>query len=158
MKKKIYLIAFIILVIDQLIKRIIAASFIVSEKIYIIPRFFYLTYVKNTGGAWSVFDSIPYLLVIISALFLILISQYVYQKNNFSKLEIIYLGMIIGGTFGNFIDRILVSGVIDYIGLRFGNYYYPIFNLADIMIVLGVFLVIIETIRRDSNESGSRTK
>ncbi len=158
MRKQIYSIAFGILVVDQLIKKIITANLVISESLYVIPKFFYLTYVKNTGGAWSILNSVPYLLVMISALFLVLISQYIRKKNSFTKFEIIYLSMIIGGVLGNFMDRILVDGVIDYLGFQFGNYYYPIFNLADIMIVLGIFLVIIETIRRDSHESRSRTK
>lgn len=144
--------------IDQWIKYWIVSQFVLSQSRDIIPHFFYLTYVKNTGGAWSVFQNVPHLLIIINLVFLFVIIQYIKKKESFSKLEITYWGCIIGGVLGNLIDRIRVSGVIDYIGLRFGNYSYPIFNFADIMIVLGVFLVIIEVIRGDQGEYRSRNK
>ena len=59
--------------------------------------------------------------------------------------------ILIGGIIGNFIDRIVFSGVYDYIGLIFGNYYYPVFNLADIGIVIGIIMLIIIEIRGDKH-------
>jgi len=158
MKKLIFFLSFAVFVIDQIIKYWIRIGFSLSETFYFIPNFFYLTYVKNTGGAWSVFQSIPNFLIFINILFLIGIIQYIFRKKFFSFIEVIYLGLIIGGLFGNFIDRIFVGGVIDYIGLQFGNYYYPIFNFADIMIVLGVFLIIVEIIRGEIDEYRSRNQ
>lgn len=147
MKKKIYGLTLIILLIDQLIKYVITSKMALSETLYLIPNFFYLTYVKNTGGAWSILDTVPYLLIIVNLIFIIGINYCIYRKNNFSSFESVYFGLILGGVFGNLMDRLLVEGVVDYIGLQFGSYHYPIFNFADIAICLGVFLIIIETIR-----------
>ena len=65
--------------------------------------------------------------------------------------------MLTGGIIGNFIDRIVFSGVYDYIGLIFGSYYYPVFNLADSLIVVSIILLIILEIKGDKNgRSNSR--
>lgn len=158
MKKIIYSLTLGIVIIDQFIKYLITKNFLLSETLDVIPNFFYLTYVKNTGGAWSIFENIPYLLVIVSAAFIIGINYYISKSDSFTKLETITYGMLLGGVFGNFIDRLLVSGVIDYLGFQFGNYYFPIFNFADIMIVLGIGLMIIDTLRGDLHEYRSRNK
>ena len=63
--------------------------------------------------------------------------------------------ILIGGIIGNFIDRIVFSGVYDYIGLIFGSYYYPVFNLADIGIVIGIIMLIIVEIRGDKHGTSS---
>ena len=64
------------------------------------------------------------------------------EQKNFDKYEIYSMGMILGGIFGNMIDRIIHHSVIDYISFQFGNYYFPVFNFADTCIVLGVLLLI----------------
>ncbi len=155
MKKKIYYITLFTLLIDQLLKYFITSKMVLSETLYLIPNFFYLTYVKNTGGAWSILDTVPYLLIIINLFFVVGVNYYIYRKKNFSTLESVYLGLILGGVLGNLMDRLLVEGVVDYIGLQFGSYHYPIFNFADIAIVVGVFLIMIETLRGEKNEDRS---
>lgn len=152
MKKYIYYLTFGILLIDQMVKYFVVQNIVLSEVISVIPNFFYLTYVKNTGGAWSLFHSIPYLLIMISFVFLIFMNRYILKIKEFSLIEIISYGFFMGGVLGNLIDRVLVSGVIDYIGFQFGSYYYPIFNLADIFIVLGMVLIIMKEFGGFKNE------
>ncbi len=152
MKKYIYYLTFGILLIDQMVKYFVVQNIVLSEVISVIPNFFYLTYVKNTGGAWSLFHSIPYLLIMISFVFLIFMNRYILKIKEFSLIEIISYGFLMGGVLGNLIDRVLVSGVIDYIGFQFGSYYYPIFNLADIFIVLGMVLIIMKEFGGFKNE------
>lgn len=149
LKKKIFVIATCILLIDQLVKHIIISNLSYGKEIFMIPKFLYLTHVKNTGGAWSIFQENPSVLFLVGIVSLGILFYYLYQKNYFSKFEIVYLGIIIGGILGNFIDRICQNGVIDYIGLIFGKYHFPIFNIADIAIVCGAFLLIIDSLRGD---------
>lgn len=158
LKKKILLISIISLILDQLLKYIVISSISYQETIRLISNFLYLTYVKNTGGAWSIFSNNPYLLALIGIICLFGLGYYIHKKNNFNKLEILYLGLIIGGILGNFVDRIFSSGVIDYIGLIFGNYYFPIFNLADICIVCGAVLLLIDSFRGDINGNRSNKR
>ena len=84
--------------------------------------------------------------------FLIFMNRYILKIKEFSLIEIISYGFLMGGVLGNLIDRVLVSGVIDYIGFQFGSYYYPIFNLADIFIVLGMVLIIMKEFGGFKNE------
>lgn len=158
MKKKICLLTLLILLIDQIGKYLITSHLALSETLVLIPNFFYLTYVKNTGGAWSILDTAPYLLIGLSVFFLIGMSYYLYQRKEFTLLQVIYFGLIIGGVLGNLLDRVLVEGVVDYLGFQFGSYHYPIFNFADIAIVVGIFLIVVETVRGDEHENRSRNK
>ena len=127
----------------------IVASLSYGKEIFIIPKFLYLTHVKNKGGAWSIFQENPSILFLVGIISLGMLFYYLYKKDDFSKLEIAYLGIIIGGILGNFIDRIFQKGVIDYIGFIFGKYYFPIFNIADVAIICGAFLLIIDSLRGD---------
>ena len=158
MKKKIFSLTFVVFFLDQLLKHLIASKFVLHEVFYAIPNFFYITYVKNTGGAWSVFSSIPYGLVIINVLFLGLFIWYIDKKEKFNFTEVLYFGLILGWVLGNLMDRIFLNGVIDYIGIQVFSYHYPIFNFADIAIVVGMALIIIEILRGEIYENRSRKK
>lgn len=158
MKKKIYTLVLLVIIVDQFIKNIVLTNINLNEIISIIPDFFFFTYVKNTGGAWSIFSNYPFLLTIIGFICIMGLNYYLSKKDKFNKLEIIYYGLILGGMIGNFIDRVIYDGVIDYIGFKFGSYQFPIFNIADITIVIGVLLVLFEIIRSDNNEHRSKSK
>ncbi len=151
-KKNIYIITLILVIIDQVVKRIIINSFSLLEVKEIIPDFFYFTYVENTGAAWSILEDSTFFLTVISAICLILLNRYLMKKNTFSRLEEWYYGLIMGGILGNFIDRVVRDGVVDYIGFQFGNYQFPIFNIADMAIVIGVGLVLLEMIKGDNHD------
>jgi len=149
LKNKIYVISSLLFVLDQIIKCIVVNFISFQDTISLIPNFFYLTNVSNTGGAWSIFNNNPILLIIIGLVCIIGLGYYLYKNNSYSYLEVIYYGLIIGGIFGNFIDRIIRGGVVDYIGVILGSYYFPVFNLADICIVGGVVLLFIDSFRGD---------
>ena len=71
-------------------------------------------------------------------------------------MELIAYSLLIGGIIGNFIDRIVFNGVYDYLGFIFGSYYFPVFNLADIGIVISVLILIVLEIKGDINANRSR--
>lgn len=156
MKKYILIIISFVFFIDQFVKILVINSFTYNHTITVIPHFFYLTYVKNTGGAWSLFSDISSLLLIIGILSICLLFYYIYKKEIYKFSEVIYLGLLFGGVLGNFFDRLIHGGVIDYIGLIFGNYYFPIFNFADMCIVCSGLLLVIDLFRSDIN--GNRSK
>ena len=151
LKKEICKIAAGIFILDQFVKFIMMSVLSYQETFFLIPRFLYFTYVKNTGGAWSIFSGNPWLLTMIGLISIIGIGYYIYRKKDFTFLEVIYLGLVIGGILGNFVDRVFRSGVIDYIGFIFSNYYFPIFNIADICIVCGGILLMIDSLRSDQD-------
>lgn len=98
-----------------------------------------LTYTENVGAAWSLpFD--PRLLVILSFVILIFINHFYLNNINLDKkLSRISYGLIVGGAFGNIVDRIMFGYVVDYISIG----WWPVFNLADTFIVIGIFILIL---------------
>jgi signal peptidase II len=158
MKKKPYIIAFFFFIIDLLSKQLISHLLNVGDSIKVINNFFYITYVRNTGAAWSILEDQRILLLIISVFVLFLINKTM-NKETLNKLECFSYGMIIGGIIGNIFDRVFYSFVIDFIDFRLFGYNYPVFNLADTFIVIGIIIMAIITIRKEYHErSNSRRK
>lgn len=156
MKKKILILTVTTLFIDRLLKCLVINNIIYDKTIYLINKLLYLTYVKNTGGAWSIFSNNTILLIIIGIFSLILIYWYLKNKVNITKLESIYFSLLLSGIISNLIDRIIYKGVIDYIGIIIFGYYFPIFNFSDMCIVLGGILLIIDSMRGDINARSRR--
>ena len=140
--KKVFIITIIILVIDIITKIIISNLMNLNESIKIIKNFLYLTYAKNDGIAFSYLEGNRLFIILASIIIIGFILSYLY-KNKTSKIETISFGLILGGAIGNLLDRIIYGYVIDFIDIYIFNYNYPIFNIADIGVVIGVFLLII---------------
>lgn len=141
-KQKIFKIAIVIFILDQLIKIIIKNNMNIHDQITIIPNFFSLYYVKNTGAAFSILQNNTTLLIIISVVFICLLNYFIKQEKEISKLTSLSYGIILGGIYGNLIDRIISHAVTDYLSFEFFSYYFPIFNLADMAIVIGMMLLL----------------
>lgn len=155
MKKRVYLIAGLGVLVDQITKLI---ANIYLKNIEIIPNFFHLTYVENTGGAWGILDNNRIVLVGVSILTLLIIHKYMNSEINLSKLSSISYGLLLGGIFGNLFDRIFRGFVIDFFHFTFGGYHFPVFNIADSLIIIGIVLMVIEIVVGGANENKSRTK
>ena len=101
---------------------------------------FRLEFVKNYGAAFNIFSGNRIFLSFISIIFSILLIYLILRKNNFNSIDLISYSFILGGTFGNGIDRLLRGFVIDFINLKF--IHFPVFNIADISINIGfIFLL-----------------
>lgn len=144
------------LVVDIVSKIIVVKNVVFGEEISVIKNFLKITYVRNTGVAWSIFSDMQFMIIIISILIIGGIVWYMYKNKPKNRLEKVSYGFILGGALGNFIDRIIHGYVIDFIDVRIFGYNYPIFNLADTFIVVGIILLIIYTWRYGSN--GDRSK
>lgn len=153
MKKLCYFLAIFIVLIDQFIKVFISSSMKIYESIPVIKNFFYITYVRNDGAAFSILQNKTYLLLIIAFLVLSFILCYINKQEKFSKIEAITFGFLLGGIIGNFIDRLFYGQVIDYLDFKLFGYDYPVFNFADSMIVIGVLILGYKLIRSDVDDS-----
>lgn len=142
-REAIYKITSIILMLDQFLKLLINNYMEINQIVTIIPNFFSLHFVKNTGAAFSILQGNTTFLILITVIFIILIDSLIKKEKEFNLLSTIALGLILGGMFGNLIDRIIHHGVIDYLSFSIFKYSFPIFNLADIGITLGAFLLLI---------------
>ena len=152
MKKKSLIIATIIVIIDQVLKIVIDNILSINESIQVIPDIFYITKVYNTGAAWSMFEGSGVLLIIIAivAFFLLLKYQNVFVEK---KRNTLAFALIYGGLVGNLIDRVIYGYVIDYLHIYIFGFSFPVFNLADMAIVVGFLLIIIAIIKGEEHDS-----
>lgn len=156
--KKISIISLLLIGLDQIIKMIIDSNLVLNKSIEVIHNFFNITYVRNTGAAFSILNGSRLFLIVISFVALYFIYQILIKNQKLSKLNIIIDSLLISGIIGNMLDRIFRGYVIDYLDFNLFGYPFPIFNLADICIVIGCFLLIIIIMKEDKNESTSKTR
>lgn len=151
-KFKIILIAVISVILDQIIKYLIISKYTLYKKNPVIEGFFNITYVQNRGAAWGILNNNIILLVVITVLALGLICSFIFKEANIKKLDIVLYGMLLGGIIGNFIDRIFRGYVIDFLDFIIFGYDFPVFNIADMLIVISVGIMIV-TYWRSRNEN-----
>lgn len=141
-------ISLIIITFDQVTKFLVQHYMVLYDTIKLTSNFFWLTYVHNTGAAFSLKfggDSFNRIIFSIITIILTLVVYYLFLKTK-SKLEAIAYSLIIGGAIGNLIDRIRFGYVIDFIDWDFPNYImerWPVFNIADSAIVVAVILLFV---------------
>lgn len=148
--KKTILVALICTFVDQFVKYLVVTKLEVLQTVSVIKGFFSITYLENTGAAFSLMVAKP-ILIIISIITLFLIYKYLLRDKNTSNSQSIIYGLLIGGIIGNLIDRIFLGHVIDYLDFTIFNYNFPVFNIADALIVISIILIII-TYKGDKNE------
>ena len=149
--KKVALLSLIVLVFDQILKFIIRSKLVLNETINVIANFFNITYVENDGAAWNILSGNKIILILIALLVLFFIFYYFIFNKKLNETEAIAYSLFIGGLLGNLWDRIFIGRVIDYLDFKIFGYNFPVFNLADICIVLGVLIIIINEIRGEIN-------
>ncbi len=139
--------------IDQIIKLIIMGTMGIGSSISVIPNFFSLTYVENNGAAWSIFSGNRILLISISVIALILIYWYFLKNKDIKIFELVTYSVLIGGIIGNLLDRIKVGSVIDYLDFKIFGYNFPVFNFADICIVISVIILLIYSFKGENKDA-----
>lgn len=149
---KVYLIAISVLIIDQITKILVMNNMNLGEEITIIDKFFSLIYLTNTGAAFSTFENQRMFIIIASVFCSALIISLMQKEKDMTKLKIISFGILIGGMFSNLIDRVIYKHVIDFFAFTIFSYRFPIFNIADIGITIGVFLYLILSLKSDKEE------
>lgn len=152
-----FIISFLV-AIDQYSKQIIATYINLGDLKEVIPDFFYLTNVHNTGAAWSIMEGEISAFIVITVGAILLFSYLLFFSKSKTKLETVSYLLVIGGAIGNFIDRINLNYVIDFLDFYIFKYDFPVFNLADCFLTIGVGLYIISFIlenRHAKNKTNS---
>lgn len=139
----IIILSIIFLIIDQITKILVVNSLVPGENIEIIKNIFSIIYTNNTGAAFSILLGKRIFLIVVAVLIIGVLLYYIKRNKIEKKIDIIALSFIIGGSLGNLIDRIIRGYVIDFISIKIGNYNFPIFNVADALIVVGVILLLL---------------
>lgn len=138
----ILILSLIFLIVDQ-ISKILVVKFLDLNSVNVIKNFFYLTYTNNTGAAFSILTDKRIFLVLVGIIIIILLIYYLKKHQIKNTINKIAFALVIGGSLGNLIDRIIRGSVVDFIDIKIFSYNFPIFNLADTFITIGVLLLLI---------------
>ena len=154
MNRKILLVSIIILALDQVSKIVFDSLFKLNYSYKVIKNFFYITVCHNKGAAFSLFSNCNWFILLGTFICLIIIYRFIciYKQNIRNNIA---FGLILGGLFGNLLDRIIFGYVRDFFDFYIIRYDYPVFNIADIAIILGVLLLVYATIKGEDKKCKS---
>lgn len=143
-----YAIAGFVILLDQLTKWLVVKNMQISEEISIIDPYLSLFSHRNSGAAWGMLEGQMWLFYIVTVVVVGGLIYYFHKEAQGHRLFSISLMLLLGGAIGNFIDRLVSGEVVDFIAVLIPviNYNFPIFNIADAALTIGVGLLIIHII------------
>ena len=141
----------LIVIFDQITKMLVRNSLAFGDSRTVIPGFLDLTHVQNTGAAFGLLNSVdfpykPVVMLVIASLALVAIAMYGTQLGFQDRLAKIGLALILGGAFGNLLDRIMRGHVVDFVDVYWGDVHFWAFNVADAAIFVGAVLVLLDMV------------
>jgi signal peptidase II len=141
----------VIVILDQITKTLVRDALSYGESRTLIPGFVDLTHVQNTGAAFGLLNSVdfPYksvVMLVVASLALVAIALYGTQLGFRDKIARIGLALILGGAFGNLLDRIIHGHVVDFVDVYWNDVHFWAFNVADAAISVGAVLVLLDMI------------
>lgn len=137
------LVALLVILLDQATKEWVRAVFSLHEKVPVIPGFFDLTYIRNTGAAWGMFSGQTWALSLLAIVMLVLLVVFRHRLMPPGLLNRVALGLLCGGIVGNLLDRLRLDYVTDFLDFYVGDWHWPAFNVADSAICIGVGLYVL---------------
>ena len=160
MPKRPLLIALSVLLLDRITKWAIARTIPLEDTINIIPGFFRLTHLENTGAAFSLFadSSSPFrttLLIAFSVAALAVVFFLLWKDRSVFHSGTLALSLILGGAVGNLWDRVIDGEVTDFLDFYVGVHHWPPFNVADSAIVVGALLLFMRMLRKDQHSQAA---
>ncbi|MGZ6236669.1 MAG: signal peptidase II [Syntrophales bacterium] len=145
---------------DLITKAYIDSHMSLHESVVVIGGFLNITYVRNPGAAFSFlasaspgFRSVFFLAVTVLAI--ILVFYYIAKSKTEEPFMIFALSLILSGALGNFVDRVRLGEVIDFIDVHLGDYHWPAFNVADSAITVGAFIMLFALFKRPNKRENS---
>src|SRR5699024_8144451 len=152
MKRQYYIgisifITIVILILDQITKFIITKTMQIGDSFEVIPNFLSITSHRNNGAAWGILSGKMAFFYIITVIILIILIVFFIKEAKHNLLMQIAISLLFAGALGNFIDRVLNGEVVDFVDTYIFSYNFPIFNVADSSLTIGVVLVIIALLR-----------
>ncbi|WP_034550140.1 signal peptidase II [Carnobacterium funditum] len=136
-----YALALLIIGIDQLTKYLTVANINLHEVVEVFPNILSWMYLQNTGAAWSILEGQMWFFYSVTFVVVVVVIYYLQKYGHQSGLLSLSLSFILAGSIGNVIDRIRLGYVVDMIRLEFIDF--PIFNVADMALSIGVALMIL---------------
>ncbi|SDW86330.1 signal peptidase II [Paenibacillus sp. CF384] len=155
MKYYYYWLAVIVFAIDYVTKQWIEKSLTIGETKHVLGDFFIITSIRNRGAAFGILQEQRYLFILITLIVLGGIIWYMMKNRDSGKgLLLAGLGLVLGGALGNFLERALYGEVVDFLQFTFGSYVFPIFNIADSGICIGVGMILLDALLTSKRENG----
>ena len=147
MRKYHFLIAILVVLLDRMTKWLVATNITLHDSIAVLPGFFRLTHVQNSGAAFGLFAESSSewkvaILILFSILALAVVSALLWKNSHSMTATGVGLALILGGAIGNLYDRLLTGRVVDFFDFYLGSYHWPAFNIADSAIVVGALLLV----------------
>ena len=155
MKKKVILYSIILFVVDQISKLVLDKVLVLGKSYTIFDKFLYITKAYNDGVSFSMLSGHRWVIILLSLIIMVFLYFYM-QKFKVNTKNMIGFSLVFGGLFGNLVDRIVHGYVIDFIDFYVFNYNYPIFNLADSFICIGVCILLYSIYMGEDNENSSK--
>ncbi|SDM63328.1 signal peptidase II [Fictibacillus solisalsi] len=147
-----YILALFVLGLDQVTKWMIVKNMHYGESITVIENVFYITSHRNRGAAFGILQNQMWFFIIITIAVILAVIYYMQKHAKHQPLLRLALGLVLGGATGNFLDRIIRKEVVDFLDVKIGSYNYPIFNVADSALVIGVILIFIQTLMESKSK------
>ncbi|GGE22373.1 lipoprotein signal peptidase [Marinithermofilum abyssi] len=145
-----YGIAVAVLLLDQVTKWFVLHRMELYESIPVWDDVFHITSHRNRGAAFGILQNQQWLFIGITVVVTAVLLVYIYRLRKEGAMMLWSLSLILGGAVGNLIDRVRFGEVVDFLDFRL--IHYPIFNVADSAIVIGVCLMVIVTLRQPARE------
>jgi len=136
---------------DQLTKEIVRRTIELYDRVPVIDGLLDITHVQNTGAAFGLLNAAdfpykPAVMIAIASIALVAIAAYATQLGFHERLARFGLSLILGGAFGNLIDRAIAGYVVDFVDVYWGTAHFWAFNVADAAITIGAVLVLLDMI------------
>ncbi|RDU38503.1 signal peptidase II [Neobacillus piezotolerans] len=152
-----YLIAGFIIALDQFTKWLIVKNMNIGDSIPVINDFLYITSHRNRGAAWGILQGQMWFFYVITIVVIIGIVYYIRKAAGENMLLGVSLGFMLGGAIGNFIDRVYRQEVVDFIHTFIFSYNFPVFNIADSALVIGVILLMFQMLKEERESKKEKT-
>jgi signal peptidase II len=146
-----WLVALVVFLLDRWTKSLVLTGFLPGESRLVVPHLLWWTYVQNVHGAFGLFGSSPYLLILLAIIVLGIFAYAFRDQVRRSTLVRIAFGMILGGAIGNIVDRLQHRWVVDFIDFK--TIWPNVFNVADAAITIGVVLLVLASLRREARKA-----
>lgn len=157
-----WLTALVAILVDQWTKWLVVSKMTIGESITVIEEFFHLTSHRNRGAAFGILQNQKWFFIAITSVVIIALVYFLWSNRKEHSLMQWGYALVLGGAIGNFIDRIRIDEVVDFLHFQFGSYHFAIFNVADSAICIGVAVLFLGILLEPSDSTpedlGSNTK
>ncbi|MDO5376629.1 signal peptidase II [Staphylococcus rostri] len=142
----------VVLIADQLTKWVVATQMMIGDSFTVIPNFLSITSHRNNGAAWGILSGqMGFFILITIVIIIALVVFYIREAKNNLFMQVA-ISLLLAGALGNFIDRVMNGEVVDFVDTLIFGYDFPIFNIADASLTLGVGLLVILLLTDKTND------